>query len=92
MKQTFKTDTLNIVIYEVEELFKDRDLDREEMKSDFDEIHGLGEPSIDSYTMKEVNIESPREQDADKSAELDWEKAFLTDRTHDKEKNNNSNN
>lgn len=32
-------------------------IDDDELKSDFDEIKGLGRPSIDSFTMTEVKLD-----------------------------------
>lgn len=37
--------------------YADRDIDFDDLRSDFDEIKGLGSPSIDSYTMKEILLE-----------------------------------
>jgi hypothetical protein len=34
-----------------------REIDPDDIKSDFDEIRALGRPSIDSYTIKSIELE-----------------------------------
>lgn len=52
-----KVDFLNIDLEEDEEYMNYRDIDVDDIRSDFDEIKGLGRPSIDSFTLKNVDLE-----------------------------------
>lgn len=51
-------DFLNIDMNEADGNMEFRDIDEGELKSDFDEIKGLGRPSIDSFTM-EIDENNP---------------------------------
>ena len=48
---------LNIDLDEDDENMQYRGMDEDEIRSDFDEIKGLGRPSIDSFTMEEVSCD-----------------------------------
>ena len=50
MTQTFKTDILNIDLELENDWMEFREIEEDELKSDFDETKGLGRPSIDSTT------------------------------------------
>lgn len=51
-----KIDYLNIDLEEDEEGMKYREIDEDDIRSDFDEYKGLGCPSIDSYTLESVYL------------------------------------
>jgi len=57
MVNTYQTDVLNIDLEWEREGFEHREVDEDELKEDFDETKGLGRPSVDSFTMREVDIE-----------------------------------
>ena len=55
-EEAIKIDFLNIDLEEEDNL-QYRDVDESEFKSDFDEVRGLGRPSIDSFTINEIDLD-----------------------------------
>eukprot|EP00347_Sterkiella_histriomuscorum_P020402 403337938 len=57
-QQTYQTDIFNIDLENDSEGMEFREIEDDELRSDFDEIRGIGRPSIDSFTRDmEIDVE-----------------------------------